>query len=106
MADIAIDFDGTCVFHCYPEVGADNPSAVEVLKKLYEHNHNLILYTMRSGKELNDAIKWFEDREIPLYAVNINPEQLSWTNSPKVCAALYIDDCGVGCPLLFDGIRS
>jgi hypothetical protein len=63
-----------------------------------DKHENLILFTMRGGQELVDAVKWFHDREIPLYAVNTNPEQLSWTDSPKVHSQLYIDDHGIGCP--------
>jgi hypothetical protein len=54
---IAIDFDGTCVTHEYPYIGKDI-GAVPVLKELVSSGHQLILFTMRSGKELNDAI-WY-----------------------------------------------
>ena len=98
---IAIDFDGTCVTHDYPKVGKDI-GAVPVLKKLTDSGHQLILNTMRSGKELDDAVQWFIDNDIPLYGVNENPTQKSWTASPKVYAHLYIDDAALGCPLMFD----
>lgn len=98
---IAIDFDGTCVTHEYPKVGKDI-GAVPVLKKLTDSGHKIILNTMRSGKELADAIKWFIDNEIPLFGANENPTQKSWTTSPKVHANLYIDDAALGCPLIFD----
>lgn len=95
---IAIDFDGTCVKHEYPKIGEDI-GAVPVLKKLIKAGHQLILYTMRSGKELQDAVNWFRENEIPLWGVNENPEQKKWTNSPKVYAQLYIDDAALGIPL-------
>lgn len=98
---IAIDFDGTCVTHDYPKVGKDI-GAVPVLKKLTDSGHKLILNTMRSGKELDDAVQWFIDNDIPLCGVNENPTQKSWTASPKVYAHLYIDDAALGCPLMFD----
>ena len=98
---IAIDFDGTCVTHDYPRVGKDI-GAVPVLKKLTDSGHQLILNTMRSGKELDDAVQWFIDNDIPLYGANENPTQKSWTASPKVYAHLYIDDAALGCPLMFD----
>lgn len=98
---IAVDFDGTCVTHEYPKVGKDI-GAVPVLKKLTDNGHKIILNTMRSGKELADAIKWFIDNDIPLFGANENPTQKSWTDSPKVHANIYIDDCGIGCPLIFD----
>lgn len=96
---IAVDFDGTCVTHEYPLIGKEI-GAVNVLKKLIDKGHLLILYTMRSGKELNDAKQWFIDRKIPLYGVQFNPQQLSWTSSNKCYAQLYIDDAALGCPLV------
>ncbi len=102
---IAIDFDGTCVTHDYPRVGKDI-GAVPVLKKLTDSGHQLILNTMRSGKELVDAVQWFADNDIPLYGANENPTQKSWTASPKVYAHLYIDDAALGCPLKMDNAIS
>ncbi len=99
--DIAIDFDGTLVTHEYPNVGKDNEGSVNVVKELIKKNHNIILYTMRSGKTLQDAIEWCKKHEIPLYGVNYNPSQ-TWTESPKAYAQLYIDDAALGCPIKFD----
>ena len=102
---IAIDFDGTCVTHEYPRVGKDI-GAVSVLKKLVENGHKLILFTMRSQNAyIEDAIKWFNDNEIPLYGVNTNPSQFRWTSSPKVLADLYIDDAGLGMPLCYTHVE-
>ncbi len=98
---IAIDFDGTCVTHDYPRIGKDI-GATEVLKRLIKSGHKLILNTMRSGKELQDAIDWFKENDIELYGANKNPSQKSWTNSPKVYAHMYIDDAALGCPLKMD----
>lgn len=102
---IALDFDGTVVTHEYPYIGEDI-GAVPVLKELVAAGNQLILYTMRSGKLLDDALAWFERNGIELYAVNENPEQVSWTSSVKVHANMYIDDCALGCPIRFeDGVR-
>jgi len=99
--EIAIDFDGTCVTHAYPKVGKDI-GALDILKKLIENKHNLILYTMRSGKELDDAINWFKENNIKLYGIQFNPTQKDWTSSNKCYAQLYIDDAALGCPLSID----
>lgn len=112
---IAIDFDGTCVTHEFPKVGRDI-NAVPVLKALADKGHQLILWTMRSdaedpesqdmtihcesGKYLTDAVKWFAANEIPLWGINSNPDQTSWTSSPKAYAQLYIDDAAFGAPLI------
>jgi hypothetical protein len=98
---IAIDFDGTVVTHEYPKIGQDI-GAVPVLKKLASRGHLLILNTMRSGEQLQEAIQWFSDNRISLYGVNRDPGQEKWTKSPKVFANLYIDDAALGCPLVFN----
>jgi len=113
---IAVDFDGTCVTHEFPNVG-ENIGAERVLKMLIDKGHHIILYTMRSNREqtgdtgdtqihdvagtfLDDAIEWFQKHEIPLYAIQQNPTQHKWTQSPKCYAEMYIDDAALGCPLV------
>jgi hypothetical protein len=115
---INLDFDGTCVSHEFPKVGNDI-GAVEVLKRLVENGHKLILFTMRSdrkeakpvvdpsiqnvtGKFLTDAVNWFKENDIPLYGIQKNPTQQNWTTSPKSYAELMIDDSALGCPLKID----
>ncbi|MCL2556857.1 MAG: hypothetical protein FWE09_00095 [Treponema sp.] len=98
---IAVDFDGTCVTHEYPNVGKDI-GATAALKALAQRGDELILNTMRSGPELEDAVSWFRENGIPLHGVNEDPGQKEWTRSPKVYANLYIDDAALGCPLLMD----
>lgn len=95
---IAVDFDGTCVTHDYPYIGSDI-GAVPVLRELADAGYHLVLNTMRSGRLEKDAVKWFKENDIPLYGVNCNPDQRSWTSSPKVYADLYIDDSALGIPL-------
>lgn len=99
MSIIAVDFDGTCVTHEYPDIGYDI-GAVPVLKALVARGDQIILFTMRSGGQLADAVKWFEVNEIPLFGVNCNPEQHTWTTSPKPYAHIYIDDAALGVPLM------
>lgn len=117
---IAIDFDGTCVTHEFPKVGR-NIGAQGVLKELVANGHQLILFTMRSdivnptgednelhlksGTYLSDALQWFELYEIPLYGIQSNPTQHTWTTSPKAYAELYIDDAALGCPLLVEVVK-
>lgn len=100
---ICVDFDGTCVTHEYPKIGKDI-GAQEVLKKIIEHGHRIVLWTMRSDKTLEDAVEWFSVNGIPLFGVNNNPEQNQWTKSPKAYGQIYIDDAALGCPLLYNGI--
>jgi len=115
---IAIDFDGTCVTHEFPIVGKDI-GAEPVLKKLVAAGHQLILWTMRADEDslasrdsgdrkmyLTDAVDWFKARNIPLWGTQTNPEQKSWTSSPKAYAQLYIDDAALGTPLTKKALRS
>lgn len=98
---IAVDFDGTCVKHKHPLIGSDI-GAQKTLMKLVNSGHHLILYTMRSGDELQEAINWFRKNKITLFSVNTNPSQKTWTTSPKCYAQLYIDDAALGIPLKRD----
>ena len=98
---IAVDFDGTCVKHWFPEVDEDI-GAAPVLRRLVSRGFKLILNTMRSGQYLQDAVKWFQDNGIELFGINENPTQKEWTTSPKVYAHLYIDDAALGCPVKHD----
>ena len=107
---IAVDFDSTCASHGWP-YGVNCfsvPYAERVLKRLVEAGHRIVLWTMRSdfGKYskkfpagLSDAVKWFVERNIPLYGIQSNPTQGMWTTSPKAYANIYIDDAALGAPL-------
>ena len=54
---IAVDFDGTIVEHKYPAIGAPIPFAIETLIKLREERHKLILWSVREGELLNEAVR-------------------------------------------------
>ena len=97
--EIAVDFDGTCVSYAYPHVG-NEIGAIPVLGDLVEKGHKLILFTMRSGQQLKDAVDWFKQNDLPLYGIQYNPTQSKWTDSNKCYAHLYIDDAALGCPLI------
>lgn len=91
---IAVDFDGTIVKHKYPEIGKELPYAIETLKLFQEKGHKLILWTYRSGKELEKAIEFCEKRGLKFHAVNNNfeGEEFDNTYSRKILADIYIDD--------------
>jgi hypothetical protein len=120
--EINVDFDATCVTHSFPDLGKEI-GAAPVLKTLTENGHRLILFTMRSdnnsiptvhsdsadivpekGDFLKQAVDWFASHNIPLYGIQENPTQKSWTTSPKSYAQLMIDDSALGCPLMTNPI--
>ncbi len=95
---IAVDFDGTCVRHRYPAIGETIPNCLEVLKELMKAKHRIMLWTIRSGETLDEAIDWFSEKGIMLWGVNENPGQHKWSQSYKQHAHIYIDDAALGCP--------
>lgn len=110
---IAVDFDGTIVDHQFPEIGKDVPGAFQWMKKFQDEGASLILWTVRgpgieeggpSGAAPADylelAVEYCRARGIEFWAINENPEQKAWSQSPKAYANLFIDDAAVGCPLV------
>lgn len=97
---IAIDFDGTIVEHRYPSIGRELPFAIETLKKLTEEGHRLILWTVREGRLLDEAVAFCRERGLEFYAVNRDyPEEEKNRNnhfSRKLKADLWIDDRNLG----------
>ena len=98
---IAVDFDGTIVEHRYPEIGEELPFAIDTLKMLIAERHKLILWTVREGKLLEDAVNWCRERGVEFYAVNREyPEETVHNNqhfSRKLSAVdIWIDDRNVG----------
>ena len=97
---IAVDFDGTIVEHRYPEIGREIPFAKQTLRQLIKDRHQLILWTVREGKLLDDAIEWCRERGVEFWAVNKDyPEEDVTKNahfSRKIKADVFIDDAMVG----------
>ena len=95
---IAVDFDGTIVEHEYPEIGKEKLFAFQTLKEFEKLGANLILWTIRTGKELDEAVEFCHQNGIDFYAVNRNyPEEVfDKTISRKVNADIFIDDKNVG----------
>ncbi|MGD0756106.1 MAG: hypothetical protein ABR927_13715 [Bacteroidales bacterium] len=95
---IAVDFDGTIVEHEYPEIGKEKLFAFQTLKELEKLGAMIILWTFRTGKELDEAVEYCRKNGIEFYAVNKNyPEEIfDETVSRKINADIYIDDKNIG----------
>ena len=97
---IAVDFDGTIVEHKYPTIGPELPFAIETLIKLKEEGHRLILWTVREGKLLDEAVNFCLKRGLEFYAINRDyPEEEKGRNnhySRKLKVDLWIDDRNLG----------
>lgn len=99
MAKIAVDFDGTIVEHRYPEIGEEIPFATETLHMLMEEHHQLILWTVREGELLQEALDWCHERGVDFWAVNRDyPEETPESRhySRKLKADYFIDDRNIG----------
>lgn len=95
---IAVDFDGTIVEHEYPAIGKEKLFAFSTLRELEKRGAKLILWTFRTGKELEEAVEFCRRNGIEFYAVNKNyPEEIIDENTPrKIDADIYIDDKNLG----------
>jgi len=95
---IAIDFDGTIVEHRYPQIGEELLFAFATIKELKKQGHKLILWTFRSGMELDEAVEYCRMHGVEFYAVNKNyPEEIyDESISRKINADVFIDDRNVG----------
>lgn len=97
---IAVDFDGTIVEHRYPEIGKEIPFATATLKQLISDGHKLVLWSVREGKLLDEAVEWCRQRGVVFYSVNgdfdEDTPQTSRSYSRKIKANIFIDDRNVG----------
>lgn len=95
---IAVDFDGTLVEEKYPEIGKEKEDAFEVLIRLHNDGHRLLLWTYRHGRTLTEAIEFCRQKGVEFYAINKNfPEEEYDTSVPrKLLADIYIDDRNIG----------
>lgn len=94
---IGVDFDGTIVEHEYPKIGKPVPFAIETLKQLQKDGHTLIMWTVRDGDLLQDAIEYCKRNGLTFYAANKNyPEEDAAKASRKLSVDLFIDDRNLG----------
>ena len=97
---IAVDFDGTIVEDRYPAIGRERPFAIETLKKLVNERHKIILWSVREGELLDEAVAFCRERGLEFYAINRDyPEEEEGNNnhfSRKLKVNLFIDDRNLG----------
>lgn len=91
---IAVDFDGTIVEHEYPKIGRERLFAFQTLKAIADEGHHLVLWTIREGKLLEEAVVYCRENGIEFYAVNESypGEGFKQGQSRKVNADVFIDD--------------
>ena len=95
----AIDFDGTIVEEKWPKIGAPKKATINFIRQLRKRGHKWILFTMREGEYLREALDFLAINDLLPDAVNDNlPERVKlWRNNPrKIYADVYVDDHNAG----------
>lgn len=124
---ICVNFDDTICLNDWPNIGAEIPFAIDVLKRLAENGHKLILHTQRDenypicSKELKKyaqevennesatyvdiltpAIEFCEERGLEFYDVNTNSNWEDYTGDEcrRVYCDFFIDSRAIASQLL------
>lgn len=95
---IAVDFDGTIVEDCYPEIGEPKIFAFETLIEIQKNNHQLILWTTRTGERLEEAVAFCKKNGVEFYAVNASypEEKFENTASRKINCEVFVSEKNIG----------
>lgn len=104
---IAVDFDGTlCAKARYPNIGKANDFLFAKLLAMQKQGCKLILFTCRTGADLERAVEFCRSQGLIFDAINQNIKK--WDGEiragGKVYADIYIDDKSVN-PLPFNKIE-
>lgn len=92
---IAVDFDGTLVTDEYPKIGRELSSFCDFIKMLQSLGVKTILWTTRTGKELDEAVDWCKKHGFTFDAINENIPEIKEAfgeDTRKVFANVYFDD--------------
>ncbi len=90
-----IDFDGTICKNKWPEIGEPIQKIIDFCIQKKSEGHKLILWTCRTGLDLDAAVKWCGEHGIEFDAVNENlPDEIEkyQNDSRKIGADYFIDD--------------
>ena len=98
---IAVDFDGILAEDNgqFPKIGPPIYQMVSFTRELIDLGHEVVLWTSRTDKALEDAVSWCMDRGLYFCAINDNAPSnkakyaAQYPNGTrKVSADIYIDD--------------
>lgn len=117
---IYLDFDGTVVEHAYPKIGRANFGAAEVIRRLQDAGHEIILNTYRAecgNGSLENAINYLNNNLWMMVAPEhrdderFHPLPITQRTTAKMCpqpwewdvmhmtGEIHIDDLASGIPL-------
>lgn len=96
---VAVDFDGVLCENQFPEIGPPRYDVIAAIRELMVRGHEIVLWTSRNGQELENAVKWCNDRGLHFCAVNEPApsnarayEGVYKVPTRKIYADVYIDD--------------
>ena len=96
---IAVDFDGTLHDAEYPNIGEPVKDAVEVMRRIHDDGHTIIIWSCRAGRYYDDMVEWLDGIGIPFDYINEHDRTVLNTygvDTRKVYADVYIDDHNIG----------
>lgn len=97
---IGVDFDGTIVENDFPRIGKPVDGAISALKYFQRVGATLILWTVRDGKYLAEAVAYLKENDVVCDQVNPNPPN-DFSTSIKLYCDVLIDDQALGAPLIW-----
>jgi hypothetical protein len=100
---LAADYDGTLFEDSFPESGAPKQNIIDRVKEFIEYGAEVVLWTCREGKALDEAVSRCKEMGIEFVAINENaPSQLKYMEEEKkkgdifatrkIFADFYLDD--------------
>ncbi len=95
---VAIDFDGCLCENKWPECGEPNMPVIREAIRLRKSGVRLILWSCRTGRDLDEAVKYCRRYGLEFDAVNDNVRERKdeyMNNCRKVWADEYWDDHAV-----------
>lgn len=101
---IYLDFDGTVVDHEYPYIGEHNEGSFEVISKLQNAGHEIVLNTYRANCNdgtLEEALDYLNNSGKIQKITKVEPVKISpelW--SDKIKDEIFIDDEAENIPIV------
>lgn len=96
---IVIDFDETIVYSSYPKIHGLKPNAREIINKLYNEGHDIIINTCRAGIYEAQVYHFLNRNKIKYHYINSNLPRLIvkfGQDCRKISGDIYIDDKNLG----------
>ena len=92
---IAVDFDGTIVRDFWPNIGTIKQDVVEQMREEKDKGTYIIIWTCRSGEDIQRMQDFLDKHDIPYDRINANAPWIldAWKrDNRKIFAHEYIDD--------------